>query len=88
MGRGEHVGVAREAQVVVRAEHDHALAVDLRFRPVVHLDRLEERVELRGAGLVGQLEVPDAGENVGTVRIALTAVHLLHVQAGGLGKIG
>ena len=88
VGGGEHLGVAGQAEVVVGAEHDHALAVDLGFRSVVDFDGLEEGVEARGAGLVGELEVGNAGEDVGAVRVALAAVHLLHIQAGGLGEVG
>ena len=86
--RRQHLRMPCQAQVVVRAQHHHPFAVDLRLRAVVDLHRLEERIEARGARLVRQLEMRDPREYVRAVRVALTPVHLLHIQAGGLGEVG
>ena len=83
MRRRQHVGVAGQTEVVVGAEHDHAASVDLGLRAVVDLNRLEEGVEAGGARLVGELEVGDAGEDVGSVNVALAPVHVVHVEPGG-----
>ena len=82
MRRGQHVGVAGQTEVVVGAEHDHAASVDLGLGAVVDLNRLEEGVKAGGARLVGELEMGDAGEDVGSVDIALAPVHLVHVEPG------
>jgi hypothetical protein len=42
--------VTREAEVVVGAEHEDALAVDLGFGTVVIVQCLEERVDAQGSG--------------------------------------
>ena len=52
LGRLAHLGVRGQAQVVVRAEHQHALAVDLRLRAVVEVERPEEGVDAHLARVV------------------------------------
>ena len=49
-GRLEYLGVVRQAEVVVRAEHDPLLAVDDHDGVFGLGDRLEVRVEPRGLG--------------------------------------
>jgi hypothetical protein len=56
--------VARQAEVVVRAEHDDPLAVDDGFRALVELERLEEGVEAKSFGLLDQREVIRFGEDI------------------------
>jgi hypothetical protein len=82
----EDAGVAGEAQVVVGAQHDDATAVDLGLGAVIAVQGLEEGIEPDGAGLFGDLEPLDLGEDVTRVT-ALVAVaqHRLDGEAGGVG---
>ena len=85
---GKHLWMPCQAQVVVRAEHDHAATINDRLWSIVHFDRLEEGIQAGGPGLIGELKVGDPLEDVGRLRVALTPIHLVHAKAGGLGESG
>ena len=60
--RFAHPRVRRQAEVVVRAEHDHAAPFEHRFGSVVQIERAEERIDahlarvVRGTKLIGLFE--------------------------------
>jgi hypothetical protein len=75
--------VAGQAQVVVRPEHDHALAVDDGLGALVGVEGLEERVEAEGLGLLYQLERARFREYVAAVGVVIaTDVQGIDVDGG------
>jgi hypothetical protein len=64
LGRFTHFGVRGESEVVVRAEHQHALAVDLGLGSVVEVERAEEGVDAHLARVVGGHELVGLLEHV------------------------
>ncbi len=64
LGRLDYAGVVGEPHIVVRADHDLALTVDVRLGVVRPLDRHEIRVIPRRHDLTGTCEVAALIENV------------------------
>jgi len=64
LGRLTDLRVSGEPEVIVRPEHDDALAVDHRFGSVVQVERLEERIHAHGARVVRGHELVTLLENV------------------------
>jgi hypothetical protein len=63
--------VAGEAEVVVGAEHDDALAIDDRLGALVAFERLVERVEAELLGHFDERKDLRLGKYVATVRVVV-----------------
>ena len=71
--RIDDVRVAGETEVVVGAEHEDALAVDLRLRAVIVVKRLKEGIYLALTRLVRERKLVGLGEDIAAV-LAIVAV--------------
>ena len=69
------VRVAGQAEVVVRAEHEHPLAIDLPFGAVVAVQGLEEGIDVEIAGLIDEREGVGLGEDVALVLTVEVGTH-------------
>jgi hypothetical protein len=65
--------VSRQAEIVVGAEHDDALAIDNRFRALVAVEGLVEGIEADGLRLPGEAKSAGFVEDV-TARDVVIAV--------------
>ena len=65
--------MAGETEVVVGAEHEDALAVDLRLRAVIVVERLKEGIYLALTRLVRERKLVGLGEDIAAV-LAIVAV--------------
>jgi hypothetical protein len=65
--------VSRQAEIVVGAEHDDALAIDDRLGAFVRVQRLVEGIEAKRLGLPDEREGARFAEDI-TTRVVVVAV--------------